>query len=1686
MADITPRNNDVLFGRGYAICAHPGNQILRCMVRAHKPLFLKTKKPEKRDIARKIVGDIQYKLGGRFLTDDPDDHVASQNGSDQKARKKDKEWIYAKAWICVDTEKAVSKVMHRLRENDKNSMENKEGEDPELLLQQMEHQLQQIHLLRQQNARSNGCFSTLDNGRVAVAATGAGGGSTGHTPSSTMSAGFLQGPTGLSTSQGGVASTAVGSSEFMSSFLHYMQQMELFDLNQVVNQQFNATNVMSSVNRSDGISGLNQATEQAKIRCPPANLSSYVPGEAMKTAHNTHQQNGIPPQLNFLPPQPVVQTSSILSSNSKHPSANEPLGKLNDTSTTMVERLIESSNITNRNLFFLEASNSITSFPVSAGEFLKAGCLKNRMVLLEDNDALVNANTQAVGPPSPERSNGDGSKDRLVMENAARMALLLARSFVGRLPGINLESIQLDDFSIHLKQEVGGEHVNDPSCITSSEVSKWILLWIDLSVSIITPDICEEQNTLEVSAGMTVLGKLLYSVFSLGGLLPSALLTGSTTSSRGEAVSRVNDQGEEDNTGRSSKMFRTQKSTVFSKLIESNSLPDPICRLISDMVDTGPKSQVNHPIRLYDDVIQDLECMVHQPEIFLHNSLFSRGMPPPPMFGHTYHGRGKDVATLRKVAYQMEESLQQTNTMGFPNNTGCLDAIFVSGIAGSGKSHLIQTVIQMLRSPGWIVIKAKFERGKEHISKSIVSFMFDQLIVNLVKMKGSERPSDVAYSRQASKLILDAIGYSRLALLVDFLPSLRSLFPGLDGDKSIKVQAEENAFRLIYSISKIIEALLESSSDRLMMICCDDLQWADKTSLALIVEILVNVASFGRVSPRCLFVGLFRHDEIDDNHPFSVQYTYLQMMTEKISTTKIELSSLSKEDIGDVLMAELGLPRRYVAPLADVVHKKTSGHALFAVELLNSLVRSSTVAYSTQIRRYAWDQDTINIIQTGAGVAGLIASNLKSLPPSQRRVLQILSCFGIQTDTTLLQYLENFQNGIVCSTDDFIEQGILDRAGPIVIFTHDLIQQAVYESMSLNERKSLHLDIGQFLGERANIDDSATSDPETSNLDRLQLDTPESSLISIACDQIDFAGPDAIGDDVERFRFATWNLFSGRQAHRQSNSGAALYYFSKGISFLGRDCWHASYNNLCLSLHKGAVTASFTLGKPDDVAQYAEQITKNVAFDDSLDIQPFVLRSLSQSGQHEESISKGIQILHRLKFDIPLAPTPESVMKGMASTNEITSKFSTDQMMDLCGKTVDDTVHRAVMIIDAFYTSCYVASSPFLPLISCAVIQFSLQHGICHEALAAFAAFATMKIFLAGDYDGGRYWANIVRAMTKKLRGMAKSNMNMETHAHLLLHVAVDIWFQPPKEISQNMITYHHNAMKMGQVHIAVAALGVSCRYLLLGGENLSLLQQLYDDKFRLVAKHSKSFVAKYMALDSILLTELTGKSGDYFSVFNGSICNIDDLKDEAKATKDFSLLQSCHVFNVLINYWRGNYMAAEEHSRLASMMYPACKEPTIYLIYHTFYRALILFKRHRISGSIVGSANNKLKDGKEMMDLMGRWSLLSKNVFNNKWLLLKAEYAASVEKFDEALQMYKDSIKSAQDHGNIQELALAHELLGDYYSDRGCHLVSIECFKNGYLYYTQWGATAIAERILRKHNLDVDIFEVQNRKHSR
>mmetsp|Transcript_19307 Transcript_19307/g.36069 ORF Transcript_19307/g.36069 Transcript_19307/m.36069 type:complete len:687 (+) Transcript_19307:1681-3741(+) len=664
----------------------------------------------------------------------------------------------------------------------------------------------------------------------------------------------------------------------------------------------------------------------------------------------------------------------------------------------------------------------------------------------------------------------------------------------------------------------------------------------------------------------------------------------------------------------------------------------------------------------------------------------------------------------------------------FPEYSLCLSLSHI-------QSHLVSAVGSFISSFGFMVLRAKFKRGMEYESRDVVSTLMHDMVSNIVQMKESDNDSDVDYSRRASQAISTAFDADSLSALADFIPSIQSLVP--DAVKKENVGCSN--WQLVLLLSKLLCSVL--GQERKIFIALDDLQWADPTMLQLISDMLISISKCPEERQRLIFVGMYRNNEVSSDLMLFITNLMNLEGGGSANVTSVKVSPLSLDNVTEMVMSELRLPRRLVSKLADVVHKRTHGHALFVVQLLNSLISDSTIAYSPMLHRFNWDQDKICTLKTADNVASLIVSNLTSLSSEELLCLRIISCFGIQVQFNLLEILEVLglapTGGFKPYLHNLNDLGIIEIISTLVVFTHDLIQEQVYEGTPEKERRQLQCDIGTFLGSMISLDANFEPKPIDAAIGQLYVsDTSDNedsnigvaSLISIATSQINNAGPEFFSDRMQRTRFASWNLRAGKYAAEKSSFRAALHYYKHGISFLGGDLWLEDTYDLCLKLYEGAALSSSALWGESRVSMYANDIINNVIFEDSLLAEYLLIGSLHASGQCKHSIARGLAVLRRLKIDIPITPSPEVVMLTLEQTEKEASAYNFSQISD-CQRRVDSKTRNVLKLVDAISKSCYQIASPFLPLVACTTVRYSLQNGVCEESISVSLSNQN-KIFL--------------------------------------------------------------------------------------------------------------------------------------------------------------------------------------------------------------------------------------------------------------------------------------------------------------------------------------------------------------------
>ncbi|MFQ6030213.1 MAG: AAA family ATPase, partial [Dehalococcoidia bacterium] len=260
---------------------------------------------------------------------------------------------------------------------------------------------------------------------------------------------------------------------------------------------------------------------------------------------------------------------------------------------------------------------------------------------------------------------------------------------------------------------------------------------------------------------------------------------------------------------------------------------------------------------------------------------------------------------------------------------------------------------------------------------------------------------------------------------------------------------EQARFRLFDSIA----AFLKSASQRqALMLVLDDLHWADQPSL-LLLQFLAREIGGGRL----LLVGTYRDVELSRQHPLAET---LGELTRERLFQRVLLRGLGQEDVARFVEIATGI----VPPsgLTQAVFTQTEGNPLFVTEVVRLLVQEGELTQERRADRDSWS------VRIPEGVREVIGRRLNRLSQRCNETLTIASVIGREftldqlkpliedlTEDRLLEVLEEALAARV------IEE--LPQVAGRYQFTHALIQETLFEELTLTRRVRLHGRIAQTL-----------------------------------------------------------------------------------------------------------------------------------------------------------------------------------------------------------------------------------------------------------------------------------------------------------------------------------------------------------------------------------------------------------------------------------------------------------------------------------------------------------------------------------------------------------------------------------------------------------------------------------------------
>jgi class 3 adenylate cyclase/tetratricopeptide (TPR) repeat protein len=280
------------------------------------------------------------------------------------------------------------------------------------------------------------------------------------------------------------------------------------------------------------------------------------------------------------------------------------------------------------------------------------------------------------------------------------------------------------------------------------------------------------------------------------------------------------------------------------------------------------------------------------------------------------------------------------------------------------------------------------------------------------------------------------------APLSQLVPRLRDLLAELPDP--LPVPPEEERFRLLDAMAQFLVARSRRAP---VLLVIDDLQWADRSTVAMIRH-LVRVAPKERI----LLLGAYPDLELDPTHPLS---DLLGVVAREAGYEDLHLKGLDPAQVTRLLAAVGGHEVEEKVGAAWV--HQTEGNPFFIHELLRHLIEEGSL-YQGPDGRWTTTKP-LRELGVPRRVREVVARRLARLSKAANQLLQAAAAFE---STFRFDVVEGMAGLVEIDALDALDEALAARivapAGPAetYAFQRTLIRQTVYNELSPSRQVRLH------------------------------------------------------------------------------------------------------------------------------------------------------------------------------------------------------------------------------------------------------------------------------------------------------------------------------------------------------------------------------------------------------------------------------------------------------------------------------------------------------------------------------------------------------------------------------------------------------------------------------------------------------
>ncbi len=942
--------------------------------------------------------------------------------------------------------------------------------------------------------------------------------------------------------------------------------------------------------------------------------------------------------------------------------------------------------------------------------------------------------------------------------------------------------------------------------------------------------------------------------------------------------------------------------------------------------------------------------------------------------------------------------------------------IYISGYAGAGKTALVNELRFPVAAAGGRFLSGKFDQTVRPLPYAA----FAEAVVQLCHQLLAGPPEALESFRNR---VLESLG-GNTGLLLEFAPELETVLGPQPPPPPL--ETAESANRFAITLLGFFHCIV--AQEHPLVLFLDDLQWADVASLELLYMIVTRA-----VRNHFLIITAYRDTELPPDHP-------LTALTEKLNrewphTSHISLGGLSLEQARALTADALDITSIEVTPLADLVHAKTDGNPFFMRQLLETLVSEEALRFDSVTDAWRWETELIMALDISDNVIELMLRKIARLPASTRDALQVAACIGNSFPLDLLASgAESDKPATLHILAPAVETGLIALLGGNGRFTHDRIQQAVYQSLPTHSAQRIHLRLGRSLLNQ-----------------HLQHDIPLA-----ATQQLNLGLP-LIQDQDEKSRLAVLNLEAGNAARLTMAYVSAREFYSTGESLLV-DAGIDAVETLFELRFRKAETL-FCLGEVETaVVRLNELLTSTSETTERTRIYQLLIDIQTVEIKLSEALETGNKALTELGIVIPEVSSLELLQQGVNEVERIVAEIGGD--VSNWPEMHDERELAIAGLLTHLLPAAYISASPQFPLISVEFTRRVLLGGLSRYSSFAFSVFGMLLAVLLGRYDSASRMGRLATQIARRPDGGA-----LRARAYFFYAAFIQHW----TESLESTLPYFDEGWKIGQetgdLQFTSYCINNSHGNALLAGQSLMELEQSlekFDDINRVIRQEDGQQFFSMMERSVALLRKPDGELSDFMTDSDG-VAMVKNWRKSGNASN----LTVYHVLRCLLATIFRKPVEALEDAQQAAGLLDGLTGMT-WVPHHHYLHALALAEAIR-EGAV--ETSDAMAQIEEYRKLMQEWASHSPDNYRPKLLLIEAEMKElEGDEFGVLLNAYDDAIDAALHAERSYEHAFSCELAAACWLRRGKTQLAALYLQSAVARYSSWGAEAKVAQIVRDY----------------